>query len=117
MLVAAVGFRDTFPMITAREVRAARVFLGWTRQRLADRAVVSLNSVIRLEQGIVSPRQNTISAVARVLQQAGIEFLSMAGAGEGIQFKKPLRKAAKSSKGGRLRADADRPARARIRAR
>jgi hypothetical protein len=34
-------------MVIPREVRAVRAFLGWTRQQLADRAIVALNTVIR----------------------------------------------------------------------
>ena len=72
-------------MVTPREVRAARAFLGWTRQRLADRAIVSLNTVIRLEQGVVDPRASTIDAVQRALEGAGIEFLSLQGHDEGMK--------------------------------
>ena len=80
-------------MVTPREVRAARVFLGWSRQKLADKAVVSLNSVIRIEQAVVDPRVTTISAIRRVLERAGIEFLSLAGNDEGIRFRKRHRRA------------------------
>ena len=74
-------------MVTPREIRAARAFLGWTRQRLADRAIVSLNSVIRLEQGVVDSRTSTVEAVLRVLERAGIIFLSRLGDGEGVKFR------------------------------
>jgi predicted transcriptional regulator len=76
-------------MVTPREVRAARAFLGWTRQRLADKAVVSLNSVIRLEQGVVDSRTSTVEAVRRTLESFGIEFLSHRGEGEGIRVRTP----------------------------
>lgn len=74
-------------MVTPREVRAARAFLGWTRQRLADRAIVSLNSVIRLEQAVVDPRASTIEAIRRALERAGIEFLSLQGHDEGVKVR------------------------------
>src|SRR6266576_2224521 len=73
-------------MVTPREVRAARVMLGWTRHQLADRAVVSLNSVIRFEQGAVDPRSSTLTAIRRALETAGIEFLSLGGDAEGIKL-------------------------------
>ena len=66
-------------MVTPREVRAARAFLGWTRQQLADRAVVSLNSVIRFEQGVVDSRTSTANAIRKAFEKAGIEFLSLRG--------------------------------------
>ena len=74
-------------MVTPREVRAARAFLGWTRQQLADRAIVALNTVIRLEQGVVDSRSSTLDSVRRVLEAAGIEFLSLRENSEGIRFR------------------------------
>lgn len=79
-------------MVTPREVRAARAFLGWTRQQLADKAVVSLNSVVRLEQGVVDSRTSTVEAVRRVLEKAGIEFLSLQGQQEGFRWRASMRK-------------------------
>lgn len=74
-------------MVTPREVRAARALLGWTRQQLADRAVVSLNSVIRLEQGVVDSRSSTINAIRAALEAAGVEFLSVRGDAEGVRLR------------------------------
>ena len=74
-------------MVTPREVRAARAFLGWTRQQLADRAIVALNTVIRLEQGIVDSRSSTLDSVRRALEAAGIEFLSLREDSEGIRVR------------------------------
>jgi predicted transcriptional regulator len=78
-------------MVTPREVRAARAFLGWTRQQLANRAVVALNTVIRLEQGIVDSRSSTLDAVHRALEAAGIEFLSLGEESEGIRVRRHRR--------------------------
>ena len=64
-------------MITAPQIRAARVLLGWTQERLADEARVALTALKRLE----SPRglkvhEGTYDQVRRTLMTAGIEFLS-----------------------------------------
>jgi predicted transcriptional regulator len=75
-------------MVTPREVRAARAFLGWTRQQFADRAIVALNTVIRLEQGVVDSRSSTLDSVRRVLEAAGIEFLSLREDSEGIRVRR-----------------------------
>jgi predicted transcriptional regulator len=56
--------------------------LGWMRQQLTDRAM-SLNAIIRLEQGVVDPRTSTIMGVRRALEAAGIEFLSLSDSDEG----------------------------------
>jgi predicted transcriptional regulator len=74
-------------MVTPREVRAARAFLDLTRQQLADRAGLALNTVIRLEQGIVDSRGSTLIAVRRALEAAGIEFLSTRSDDEGVRFR------------------------------
>jgi len=75
-------------MVTPREVRAARAFLGWTRQQLADRAIVALNTVIRLEQGVADTRSSTLDAVRRALEAAGVEFLSLREDSEGIRVRR-----------------------------
>ena len=36
-------------MITSRQVRAARALLGWTQELLADKALVALTALKRLE--------------------------------------------------------------------
>ena len=36
-------------MITSRQVRAARALLGWTQEVLADKALVALTALKRLE--------------------------------------------------------------------
>lgn len=36
-------------MISARQIRAARALLGWSQQDLADRAIISVNALRRLE--------------------------------------------------------------------
>jgi DNA-binding XRE family transcriptional regulator len=43
-------------MITARQSRAARALLGWTQQELADKALVSLTALKRLESEKVVSR-------------------------------------------------------------
>ena len=74
-------------MISARQVRAARALLGWSQQELADRAVVSLTAVKRLEAGLGDPRVSTVLAVRRALETAGVEFLAPAGGkGAGVRL-------------------------------
>jgi len=76
-------------MISSRQIRAARGLLGWSRQVLADRAIVSVQAVANIERGDVDPRVSTIQAVERAFTQAGIEFLSGGGRGEGVRFVSP----------------------------
>lgn len=76
-------------MITPRQIRAARALLGWSQQQLADRAIVSLNALARLEKGIVDSRVSTVAAIQKALVKAGVEFLNPDQKGEGVRLKNP----------------------------
>lgn len=76
-------------MITARQIRAARALLGWSQQDLADKAVVSLNAITRLEKEQVDPRMSTVTAVQRALSKAGVEFIAADTKGEGVRLVAP----------------------------
>ena len=71
-------------MITSRQVRAARALLGWT-PKLADKALVALTALKRLESDRLSVRDATRDAVRKALEAAGIVFLS-SGRGEGVML-------------------------------
>ena len=72
-------------MITSRQVRAARALLGWTQEMLADKALVALTALKRLESDRLQVRADTRDQVRRVLETAGIVFLS-SGRGEGVML-------------------------------
>jgi predicted transcriptional regulator len=76
-------------MITPRQVRAARGLLGWSQQELADKAIVSVNAVNRLERGQVDPRVSTLAAVEKALIRAGVEFQAAGDKGEGVRLSRP----------------------------
>jgi predicted transcriptional regulator len=76
-------------MITARQIRAARALLGWSQQQLADKAIVSLNALARLEKGIVDSRVSTVQAIHKALTRAGVEFLDADQKGEGVRLRRP----------------------------
>src|SRR5258708_28534776 len=58
-------------MITSRQVRAARALLGWTQEMLADKAVIALTALKRLESDPLKVREDTRHRVRRALQAAG----------------------------------------------
>jgi len=76
-------------MITPRQIRAARAILGWSQQQLADKAIVSLNAVTRLEKGKVDSRTSTVAAIEKALIKAGVEFLAADVKGEGVRLRSP----------------------------
>ena len=73
-------------MITPRQIRAARGLLGWSQQELADRAIVSVNAVNRLERGLVDSRLSTLIAVEKALLKGGVEFIPASEKGEGVRL-------------------------------
>jgi predicted transcriptional regulator len=74
-------------MISARQIRAARALLNWTQQELADRAIVSLNALVRLEGVGVDSRMSTFTSIERALSAAGVEFIASGTDGEGVRLK------------------------------
>ncbi|HTH16581.1 MAG TPA: helix-turn-helix domain-containing protein [Magnetospirillum sp.] len=74
-------------MISTRQLRAARALLGWSQQTLADKAILSINAVKRLETGQGDPRMSTVLAVKAALETGGVEFLPPVGdKGEGVRL-------------------------------
>ncbi|MDX0683313.1 helix-turn-helix domain-containing protein [Sinorhizobium medicae] len=71
------------------QCKLARVALGWGVLDLAKAASVSTQTVTRLERG--DPlRPATLESIKRVLEDAGIEFISENGGGVGVRFKKAM---------------------------
>ena len=63
-------------MISARQVRAARTLLGWTQETLAEKALVSLTALKRLESlSALGTHETTRVQVQRSLERAGIVFI------------------------------------------
>jgi predicted transcriptional regulator len=84
-----LGMSMVVSMITPRQIRAARALLGWSQQQLADKAIVSLNALTRLEKGKVDSRVSTVAAIEKALTKSGIEFLPIDTKGEGVRFRSP----------------------------
>ena len=64
-------------MITARQTRAARALLGWTQETLAEKALVSLTALKRLEsESDVKVYETTRDQVRRTLESNGIVFMT-----------------------------------------
>ena len=76
-------------MVTSRQIRAARALLSWTQETLADRALVAVNTVRAIEQDRPYHKPDTIEAVRRALEKAGVVFLADGTMGEGVRLAKP----------------------------
>ena len=73
-------------MITSRQTRAARALLGWTQETLAEKALVSLTALKRLEsESGLKVYETTRDQVRRAFEANGIVFLN-SDQGEGVMF-------------------------------
>jgi transcriptional regulator with XRE-family HTH domain len=81
-------------MITPRQLRAARVLIGWTRARLSKEARVSMKTTQAFEQGrVTSPLMTTEHKWRRALERAGVMFLDEdEHGGAGVRLKPDRRR-------------------------
>jgi transcriptional regulator with XRE-family HTH domain len=61
-------------MMTPEHSRAARAWLGWTQQELADRAKVGLSTIKDFESGKRAPIANNLAAMHAALVAEGIRM-------------------------------------------
>jgi transcriptional regulator with XRE-family HTH domain len=76
-------------MLTGPQIRSARAALGWSAQELADKAGVSMKTVMRLESadGVPPSRSDTLSGIQMALESAGIEFIGSPTDGPGLRIR------------------------------
>lgn len=63
-------------MISSRQIKAARMLLGWKGQDLADKSGVGITTLRRYEtqDGIPSANKFVINAIKVCLEEAGVVF-------------------------------------------
>jgi DNA-binding XRE family transcriptional regulator len=61
-------------LVTSAQIRAARGLLDWTVRDLAERAGVPRNTLSNIETGAYAGAPETLAAIRRVLERAGVEF-------------------------------------------
>jgi transcriptional regulator with XRE-family HTH domain len=76
--------------VSIRQIKAARALLGWSQDRLAAEANVSVPTVKRLEaqEGMLGGRSETGSKIKSALQGAGVDFIDENGGGPGVRLRK-----------------------------
>jgi transcriptional regulator with XRE-family HTH domain len=80
-------------MITAVQMKAARVLLGWDQSRLAQEAGLSLPTIQRMEasEGNVRGNVDSLVKVVEALERAGVELIAEGAAstacGRGVRLK------------------------------
>jgi transcriptional regulator with XRE-family HTH domain len=60
--------------MSPEQVRAARGWLGWSQQILAERAHIGLSTLKDFETGNRTPIANNLTAIQQALEGAGIGF-------------------------------------------
>ena len=76
-------------MITANQIRAARVLLEWDQKDLAEAAGLSLPTIQRMEK--LGLERSTVANAQKVIaafNQGGVEFISKNGGGPGLRLRK-----------------------------
>ena len=78
-------------VITAKQLRAARVLIGWEQRQLAESAGLAIGTIRRMEasEGVVRGNAENVWKVQRALQDAGIIFIDENGGGVGVRLKHP----------------------------
>lgn len=75
-------------MIYSNQLRAARALVGMTQAELAGAAKLSVPTVKRAEgAGALAASEEAISALAKALEKAGVEFIEENGGGAGVRLK------------------------------
>jgi predicted transcriptional regulator len=59
-------------MLTPAQLRAARAFLGWTREMLAEQSGVPAITIKQFENGQTDPRLTTVHKLRRAIERAGL---------------------------------------------
>jgi transcriptional regulator with XRE-family HTH domain len=89
--------RLSIPIVSIRQVKAARALLGWSQEELAAAAEVSIPTVKRLEaaDGPLGGRAETVSKIRTALELAGVEFINENGGGPGVRLRKKKERGSK----------------------
>lgn len=96
-----------FTAVSPRQIRAARMLLGWSQSDLAKHAKVSITVIARIETEAVDARISTLMAILKAFDEQGVEFVSDADGSVGLLHHPPTAGAA-SVRDGAGRSD-DRP--------
>ncbi|WP_434055103.1 MAG: helix-turn-helix transcriptional regulator [Roseibium sp.] len=72
-------------MINPKQCRAARAWLGWSQDDLAERAKCARRTIAAFEQEKSVPFDRTLRDIQKALEDAGITFLMAGARGIGLR--------------------------------
>ena len=75
-------------MISAKQIKAARVFLDWEQRVLAEKSDLSLPTIQRMEKfGVERSSAGNAAKVRKALEDGGVEFIAENGGGAGLRLR------------------------------
>lgn len=76
-------------MVDFFQLRAARALTGLSQAEVAEAAGISIPTLKRAEAGgPIKVADDTIGAIAKALEKAGVEFIAENGGGAGVRMRK-----------------------------
>jgi transcriptional regulator with XRE-family HTH domain len=75
--------------MTPSQFRAARALLDMTQTQLSEAAALGLSTVVDFEKGRRQVSKEAVEKIRVALKDAGIDFISENGGGEGLRLRKP----------------------------
>jgi predicted transcriptional regulator len=80
----------SIPLVSIRQIKAARALVGLSQADLAKASGISLPTIKRLEsqEGDLGGRPATVAAIREALEGAGAVFLPENGNGPGVALRK-----------------------------
>jgi transcriptional regulator with XRE-family HTH domain len=76
-------------LVDCFQLRAARALTGLSQAEVAEAAGVSIPTLKRAEAGgPIKVADDTIGAIAKALEKAGVEFVAENGGGAGVRMRK-----------------------------
>jgi DNA-binding XRE family transcriptional regulator len=82
-------------LVTGKQIQAARVLLGMTREELWEKAEVPMRTLQNVENESGNPTMATMTKIVDALRKAGIDFIDddyAAGKGVGVRLSKAKRR-------------------------
>tara|TARA_B100000767_G_scaffold261973_1_gene274171 strand:+ start:13465 stop:13701 length:237 start_codon:yes stop_codon:yes gene_type:complete len=75
-------------MIVEKQIRMARVALGWSIQTLSENCTVSVRTIKRIESegGLDKANPANLWLIRTTLETAGVEFIGGANDGPGVRL-------------------------------
>ncbi|MDD3181281.1 MAG: helix-turn-helix transcriptional regulator [Alphaproteobacteria bacterium] len=62
-------------LLSARQIKAARALLSWTRKDLGNKSGMSAETIKNIEHGVYFPKKETLTALVDTFALHGVQFV------------------------------------------